>query len=554
MITLNNNEANTIITYYDAPEQYFLFEFKSGVNCQPIYLLPENISACDDYQKFVINRNFGFGGVWTVNIYNQSSPTNTNPANATLLATEQVAIVIDEDCFNTPPVIVDPCPQINPADFSCEELLTPYTGLTETQIECILATLSCEYLREVLTYEQIECFGPPLSGYTCEQLLEGLTESQLSCLLRSFDCEFLNDPYLGLTRNQLACLPDKPIDLHTCEELLDPYTGLTNDQKICILQALPCSLVADEYNGLTYEQKACVIPTLSCDILEANLTQEQINCLIQLQYDVDYRAILNYATVQGDTQPSDVNKLVQNDLMINLKAAATNGLSDYSLIRVWGNDINHSPIPANLGFDGYNWANVGSNQAQRVNTLTKVLKQGYHGNGVDAYVDENWNPSTSGLVKTDFLWFVLYYANGIGGQSYRECLTNDNPFDKFMQISYINNPSSLFEGQLFRYEAALQSYAAFNNAPTYQRMIFWRTGNNLYLMINGTQYGPFNNGFDSDLPNGNFLSFTRSIIGLTNIEFMSNSYVKNVWGFAKQSTINKSLLDAALATYANAVY
>ena len=39
-----------------------------------------------------------------------------------------------------------------------------------------------------------------------------------------------------------------------------------------------------------------------------------------------------------------------------------------------------------------------------------------------------------------------------------------------------------------------------------------------------------------------------------NFDFMADSYVKNVWGFAKESTINKSLLDTALATYANAVY
>lgn len=340
MITINSAQSNTVILYLDPTEQYFLFEFVSGLACGNVYLIPENVSTCADYQKFVINHDFGFGGVWTLNVYEQTSPVNTNPANATLLMTDLVKIVVDETCFNTPPIITNPCPEINPIDFSCEDLLTPYTGLTTEQINCVLASLTCDYLKDNLTYEQIACFGPPLSDYSCAQLLEGLTESQLSCLLQSFDCEFLNDPYLGLTDEQLACLPDKPIDLYTCEELLDPYLGLTDDQKTCVLQslscdflnnqytgltdeqrdcvgkpiqeytceqlidpytglsdnqktcvlqALPCELITNEYTGLTDNQKACIIPTLSCDILKTNLTQQQIDCILDNPYFGNYR-------------------------------------------------------------------------------------------------------------------------------------------------------------------------------------------------------------------------------------------------------------------------
>lgn len=437
MITLQNNEANTIITYYDAPEQYFLFEFKSGINCQPIYLLPENVSACDDYQKFVINRNFGFGGVWTVSIYNQSSPTNTNPANATLLATEQATIIIDDDCFNTPPVIIDPCPQINPADFSCEELLTPYTGLTETQIECILATLSCEYLREVLTYEQIECFGPPLSGYTCEQLLEGLTESQLSCLLRSFDCDFLNDPYLGLTRNQLACLPDKPIDLHTCEELLDPYTGLTNSQKscvlqdlgcdllndrytglsdeqrsciiqnatceeltdpytgltetqqICVMQALPCGLLADQYNGLSDIQKSCILQSLDCEFLTdpiLGLTEEQIRCFNP--YTNEYELLLAVSAALGYGAPSDNVKEWQDQLIRDGKNNGWWDLLDVFYVRV--ND-------ASAGFSTLNWKSPGAHTTIFTGGVNWVSNGGVTLNGINGFMRNQWNSQTNAV-------------------------------------------------------------------------------------------------------------------------------------------------------------
>lgn len=103
MITLNNNEANTIIAYYDAPEQYFLFEFKKGyADCNPVYLIIENESNCTSYQEFVIDYDFGVGGVWTVSIYNQASATNTNPNNAVLLETQQASILVDTYCVNTP--------------------------------------------------------------------------------------------------------------------------------------------------------------------------------------------------------------------------------------------------------------------------------------------------------------------------------------------------------------------------------------------------------------------------------------------------------------------
>lgn len=104
MITLNNNEANTIITYYDAPEQYFLFEFKSGyADCEPIYIIKESESNCTAYQKFVIDYDFPVGGVWTVSTYNQASPVSINPNAATLLETQQVNILIDTYCVNAPP-------------------------------------------------------------------------------------------------------------------------------------------------------------------------------------------------------------------------------------------------------------------------------------------------------------------------------------------------------------------------------------------------------------------------------------------------------------------
>lgn len=520
MITLNNAVANELIFYLDATEDYFLFEFKSGLNCSPTYIIARNISECADYQQVIINHDFGFGGVWTVNIYEQASGSNTNTANAVLLTSEQAKIVVDTTCFNTPPVQINLCPEILPVNFSCEDLLTPYTGLDDEQIRCVLASLSCEYLRDALTYEQIECFGPPISEYTCDQLLEGLLESQISCIIQSSSCELLTDPYLGLTE----------------------------EQQICVLQSLPCDIVADTYNGLTDEQLACVIPTISCDLLEANLTQTQIDCLVQLGYDVDYRAVLSYASAQGYTEPSNFQKVLQSDLMTNLKSAAV-ALSDYKLVRVYGNDIVHGVIPADLGFDGINWAEPGIYPPTRVNTIVKTTNQGYASNAVDGRIREGFNPSTGGIPSTDFLWFACYWYQATGGGGGIAESVFNAAFTQRMDMFFIPNPLTTSNQVLFGVLNPIQAFAAANTEPTFQTHILWRDGADLYIMINGTQYGPFNTGSDSGLMNQEFNSLVRSFATDNFFDYTDTAIRKTVFGFAQASNINKSLLHAALFNY-----
>lgn len=158
METINSGQNNTLILYLSPTKSFFLFEFLSGVNCTPVIVLPENVSACTDYQKFVINHTFDFGGVWTLNIYEQDTFVNTEIANATLLDSIEVKIIVPEICENSfPSIITNPCPTINPIDFTCEELLLPYTGLSETQKTCIVQSLTCEYLLSVLTQDQYQC-------------------------------------------------------------------------------------------------------------------------------------------------------------------------------------------------------------------------------------------------------------------------------------------------------------------------------------------------------------------------------------------------------------
>ena len=102
-------------------------------------------------------------------------------------------------------------------------------------------------------------------------------------------------------------------------------------------------------------------------------------------FDADYQAVLNYATTQGYTLPSDEQKLLQNQLVIDLKAGgvwdkldtfanfATDGSSDFALI---------------------DWKRL--TQYTAVNSPAFTTNQGFKGNGASSYIDTNYIPSTIG--------------------------------------------------------------------------------------------------------------------------------------------------------------
>ena len=105
-----------------------------------------------------------------------------------------------------------------------------------------------------------------------------------------------------------------------------------------------------------------------------------------IPYDADYQAILDYATTNNYTLPSDEQKLLQNQLLIDLKDAgvwdkldtfanfATNGSSQFALID-WKRLI----------------------QYQAVSNPTFTTNEGFTGNGTSSYIDTNFIPSTNGV-------------------------------------------------------------------------------------------------------------------------------------------------------------
>jgi hypothetical protein len=107
------------------------------------------------------------------------------------------------------------------------------------------------------------------------------------------------------------------------------------------------------------------------------------NLVWENAFDVDYQAILDYATTQGYTLPSAGQQSKQNKLVIDLKAAgvwskldtfavfATDGNSDFALI---------------------DWIRLSDYTA--VNSPTFTTNEGFKGNGTSSYIDLNYTTTT----------------------------------------------------------------------------------------------------------------------------------------------------------------
>jgi hypothetical protein len=97
-----------------------------------------------------------------------------------------------------------------------------------------------------------------------------------------------------------------------------------------------------------------------------------VNRASGVKYDSDYQAVLNYATTQGYTLPSASQQIIQNQLVIDLKAGG-----------IW-NKLDVLYIFANDGggdFGTLNWKSPLANQATLINTPTFTTNEGFMGNG-----------------------------------------------------------------------------------------------------------------------------------------------------------------------------
>jgi hypothetical protein len=102
-----------------------------------------------------------------------------------------------------------------------------------------------------------------------------------------------------------------------------------------------------------------------------------------------YIAILNQATSQGYTKPSQRVQILQNDLIDRL---VKYGIWDkLDILYVFAQDGDED-------FGTINWINPsGANSATLVNAPTFIINQGIMGNGTSSYIDTNFNPLTQGV-------------------------------------------------------------------------------------------------------------------------------------------------------------
>lgn len=103
-------------------------------------------------------------------------------------------------------------------------------------------------------------------------------------------------------------------------------------------------------------------------------------------FDADYQAVLDYATLQGYTLPSASQQALQNQLVLDLKTAGIWSKLDSFAVFATDGDADFALI---------DWINL--SQYTAINSPTFTSNSGFTGNGTSAYMDTNFNPSTSGV-------------------------------------------------------------------------------------------------------------------------------------------------------------
>ena len=125
-------------------------------------------------------------------------------------------------------------------------------------------------------------------------------------------------------------------------------------------------------------------------------------------FDADYQAVLDYATTQGYTLPSAGQQTLQNDLVVDMKAAGISW-SDLSIFYVMATD-------GDRDFAKINWADPGNFDLTEVNAPTFTTDVGFTGNGSTQALDTGFIPSSDWGTSTDVSmggWADLDNAKGV---------------------------------------------------------------------------------------------------------------------------------------------
>jgi hypothetical protein len=158
-------------------------------------------------------------------------------------------------------------------------------------------------------------------------------------------------------------------------------------------------------------------------------------------FDPDYQAVLDYATTQGYTLPSESQQLLQNQLVVDLKDGG-----------IW-NKLDSLGIYATDGSSNFaliDWKRLSLLTA--VNSPTFTTNQGFNGNGTSSYINSNYNPFTNGINYTQnsasMGVYLLGNPNGdfcyIGGLATAAIIALINPNRGTFPLGRMNDSTAPF--------------------------------------------------------------------------------------------------------------
>jgi hypothetical protein len=125
-------------------------------------------------------------------------------------------------------------------------------------------------------------------------------------------------------------------------------------------------------------------------------------------YDVDYEAVLTYATTQGYTLPGLAQRALQSQLIQTLKTGSIWSQLDLFYIFATDGDSNFATL---------NWRNPSQYKASPVNSPTFTSNSGFTGDGTSAYLTTGWNATLGvNFTQASASHGVLTNAMGPGGE------------------------------------------------------------------------------------------------------------------------------------------
>jgi hypothetical protein len=129
-------------------------------------------------------------------------------------------------------------------------------------------------------------------------------------------------------------------------------------------------------------------------------------------YEPEYVAILDFATLAGFVLPTDAQKILQNQLIIDLKSATI--WEDLDLFYVFATDGDRDFAKINWK-DPYNWYGIENG------SMTFATDIGFYPTSlnVNNYITTSWNPSinSTAYTRNNACRFVWDYDNTIAGSN-----------------------------------------------------------------------------------------------------------------------------------------